>query len=45
VRYAKIEPGRFGDDRCVGPHAADNVLHADRGELFVGDRGDDRVAA
>ena len=26
-------------------HVADDVLHADRGELFVGDRGDDHVAA
>jgi hypothetical protein len=45
VRYAKIEPGRFGHNRRVGACLADDVLDADRGELFVGDCGDDHVAA
>src|SRR3954470_10885072 len=45
MRYAKIEPGRFGDDRRIRPKMADDVLNADRGELFVGDGGDDYVAA
>src|SRR5215207_10538871 len=43
--YAKFEPGRFGDDLRVGDHVADDVPHADRGQLFVGDRRDNHIAA
>src|SRR5215203_1627585 len=43
MRYAKIEPSRFGDDCRVGAQAAYDVLDADRGELFVGNSSDDNV--
>ena len=44
VRDGDGELGRLGDDRGVGLHRAQRLLHADARVLLVGDRGDHDVA-
>ena len=40
----ELELGRLGDDRRVGPHVPQDLLHAEARVLLVGDGRDDHVA-